>query len=139
MNRRDFCAAVTLAPIFGASTSFAQEAVTLRASTWLPPQHVLNKNVLAVWAREIETATQGKLKINTLPKPVAAPPGTFDAIADGVADVAANVHGYSPGRYLLTSIAEFPGAGDSAEAASVAYQRTHVNPHSPSKSLISLS
>lgn len=125
MNRREFFITAGIAPMVGGRLATAQETAVLRASTWLPPQHVLNKNVLAFWAKELETATQGKVRVNTLPKPVAAPPGTFDAIADGVADIAANVHGYSPGRYALTSIAEFPGAGDSAEAASVAYQRVH--------------
>ncbi|MCL4747494.1 MAG: ABC transporter substrate-binding protein, partial [Burkholderiaceae bacterium] len=35
------------------------------------------------------------------------------------------VHGYTPGRYLLTQLAELPLGGDSAEATSVAYQRIH--------------
>ena len=42
---------------------------------------------------------------------------------DGLADVAVSIHGYTPGRFVLTSIAEFPFLGDSAEANSVAYQR----------------
>ncbi|CAL8981413.1 Outer membrane transporter protein TsaT [Rhodoplanes serenus] len=126
MNRREFLAGSAALSVAGLAGGDAQAGTVLRASTWMPPQHVLNRSVLAVWAKEIEAASGGQLRVSTLPKAVAAPPGTFDAIADGVADIAMNVHGYTPGRFLLSTIAEFPGAGDSAEIASVAYQRVYA-------------
>ena len=125
MNRRDLLKFAAALPASAALPYAARAETMLRMSSWLPPQHVLHKDVMLAWANEIAEASGGRLRINTLPKPVAAPPGTFDTVSDGIVDVAFNVHGYTPGRFLLTNVAEFPGAGDSAEAASVAYQRVH--------------
>src|SRR5690606_38614071 len=65
----------------------------------------------------------GKIKCNILPRPASAPPGSFDAVRNGVVDVSLTVHGYTPNRFVLTQIAEFPFLGDNAEATSVAYNR----------------
>jgi len=54
---------------------------------------------------------------------VAAPPGTLDAVRNGLADVSFTVHGYTPGRFVLTQMAEFPFLGDSAEPISVAFNK----------------
>jgi TRAP-type C4-dicarboxylate transport system substrate-binding protein len=77
------------------------------------------------WCEEVTKATANRVKCNLLAKPVAPPPGTFDAIRDGLADVSFSVHGYTPGRYKLTEMAELPFLGDSAEATSVAYQKIY--------------
>jgi TRAP-type C4-dicarboxylate transport system substrate-binding protein len=97
---------------------------TLTASTWVAPTHLLSK-VLAEWCDDVAKATSSRVKCNILPKAVAAPPATFDAIRDGLADVSFGVHGYTPGRYPLTQVAELPFVGDSAEASSVAYHRVY--------------
>lgn len=121
MNR--FAASWLSAAIALGSWSSAFAAETLTASSWLPPTHLLHVNVLQKWAADVDQATQGRVKVNILPKPVAAPPGHFDAVRDGLADVAYIVHGYTPGRFALTKLVELPFMGDSAEAISVAYQR----------------
>jgi TRAP-type transport system periplasmic protein len=100
----------------------AQAQVTLTASSWLPPTHTLSQSQ-AKWCEEVTKATSSRVKCNILPKAVVAPPGTFDAVRDGLADISFSVHGYTPGRYTLTQMVELPFAGDSAEATSVAYQR----------------
>ena len=102
----------------------AHAQVTLTVSSWLPPSHLLSQTQ-AAWCDEVAAATSNRVKCNILPKPVTAPPGTFDAVRDGLADVSYSVHGYTPGRYLYTSMVELPFTGDSAEATSVAYQRIY--------------
>src|SRR3546814_2083503 len=77
------------------------------------------------WAQKVEEATNGRVKINILPKPIASPGATFDAIKNGVADIGYSVHGYMPGRFTLTKIVELPFIGNSSEAISVAYWRVH--------------
>jgi len=104
----------------------AQAQTTLTISSWLPPTHIITKDMLMGWAKEVETATQGRVKSRLLPKAVTSPPGTFDAIRDGLADVSISVHGYTPGRFPMTKMAEFPFLGDSSEAISVAYYRTYM-------------
>ncbi|HEV7368394.1 TRAP transporter substrate-binding protein [Arenibaculum sp.] len=108
-----------------AAPADARAQTVLRLTNWLPQQHVIFKDVLQVWASQVEEATEGRVKIQVLPKPVANPGGTFDAVASGIAHVAAVVHGYSPGRFPLATLAEFSGTGETAEAASVAYQRIY--------------
>jgi TRAP-type transport system periplasmic protein len=46
-------------------------------------------------------------------------------VRDGLADISYSVHGYTPGRYKLTEMAELPFLGDSSEVTSVAYQRMY--------------
>lgn len=102
----------------------ASAQVVLAASTWVPPTHLLSR-AQAAWCDDVAKATQDRVKCNILPKPVSPPPGTFDAIRDGQADLSFSVHGYTPGRYTMTGIAEFPFLGDDAVATSVAYQRIY--------------
>ncbi|MEZ5618777.1 MAG: TRAP transporter substrate-binding protein [Rhodocyclaceae bacterium] len=104
----------------------AQSETTLTMSSWLPPSHIITKDMMMGWAKQVESATQGRVKVRLLPKAVASPPGTFDAVRDGLADVSLSVHGYTPGRFPMTKMAEFPFLGDSAEAISVAYWRTYM-------------
>ncbi len=104
----------------------AQSETTLTMSSWLPPSHIITKDMMMGWAKQVESATQGRVKVRLLPKAVASPPGTFDAVRDGLADVSVSVHGYTPGRFPMTKMAEFPFLGDSAEAISVAYYRTYM-------------
>jgi TRAP-type C4-dicarboxylate transport system substrate-binding protein len=107
---------------FAAGGSVAQAQVVLTASSWVPPTHALSE-VQKDWCAQLEKKTAGKARCSILPRGVAAPPATFDAVRNGLADVSFTVHGYTPGRFVTTQIAEFPFLGDSAEAASVAFQR----------------
>ncbi|HVE54945.1 MAG TPA: TRAP transporter substrate-binding protein, partial [Ramlibacter sp.] len=75
------------------------------------------------WCELVEKNSSNKIRCNHLPRAVAAPPGSFDAVKNGLADVSFTVHGYTPGRFVHTQMAEFPFLGDSAEAVSVAFNR----------------
>jgi TRAP-type C4-dicarboxylate transport system substrate-binding protein len=56
---------------------------------------------------------------------VSAPPATLDSVRNGLADISFTVHGYTPGRFVTTQIAEFPFLGNSSEPVSVAFQRMY--------------
>ena len=107
---------------FAAQARPVSAQVTLIASSWVPASHALSA-IQVSWCDEVAKATLNRVKCNILAKPVAAPPATFDAVRDGVADVSFSVHGYTPGRYTMTKFVEFPFMGDSAEATSAAYQK----------------
>jgi TRAP-type C4-dicarboxylate transport system substrate-binding protein len=113
--------AATLLGLAGAASA----EVTLTLSSWVPPSHLLTRAQLD-WCQEVSKATSGRVKCNALPKAVAPAPATFDAVRDGLADLSFGVHGYTPGRYLLTKMAEMPFLGDSAITTSVAYQRIYA-------------
>ena len=102
----------------------AQAQVTVTYSSWVPPTHHLTiwqQN----WAAEVEKATNGRVKFQSLPKAPAAPPGTFDAVKDGLVDMSYVTASYTPSRYILPYMAELPGAGATAEINSVAFSRIH--------------
>jgi TRAP-type transport system periplasmic protein len=104
--------------------SVAAQAQTVTVSSWVPPTHILTETQKA-WCLEAEQKTGGKLKCNILPRGVSAPPGTFDAVKNGVADLSFTVQGYTPGRFVLAQMAEVPFLGNVSEVTSVAYQRIH--------------
>lgn len=98
---------------------------TLTMSSWVSPQHHLTAVVLQGWATEVEKATNGRVKFQMLPKHPSAPPGTFDAVRDGLVDLSYVTASYTPARHILPLMAELPGAGQSALVNSVAYSRIH--------------
>lgn len=102
----------------------AANAQKMLASTWMPQTHEISRTMMD-WAKEVERATDGRVTFQLLPKPASTPPGSFDAVRNGVADLSFTVHGYTPGRFVLTQVAELPFLGDSAEAVSVAYQKIY--------------
>jgi len=109
------------------ASAFAAPAAaqtTLSFSTWVPQVHhisIWQEN----WTKEVEKATNGRVKFNYLPKHPSAPPGTFDAVREGLIDLCYVTASYTPARHILPSMAELPGAGDTSVANSLAYSRMH--------------
>ena len=103
----------------------AAAQTVLTASSWLPPSHALTETQKE-WCTALEQKTAGKAKCNLLPRGVAAAPATFDAVRNGLADISFTVHGYTPGRFVTTQVAEFPFLGNNSEPVSVAFQRLYA-------------
>ena len=120
-----FICPVLLAASSACCAFAAQAQVVLTASSWLAPSHSLSETQKA-WCNLLEQKTAGKAKCNLLPRGVAGAPATFDAVRNGLADLSFTVHGYTPGRFTTTQIAEVPFLGDSAESVSVAFQRVYA-------------
>ena len=120
--------ALTTIAVAAAASASAQTVFT--ASTWVPPTHTLSV-AQKEWCDALEKESAGRMKCNILPKAVSAPPGTFDAVRDGLADISFTVDGYTPGRFVFTQMAEFPFLGDNSMATSVAYQRVYNKHFAP--------
>ena len=101
------------------------QTTTLTMSSWVSPQHHLTSVVLQGWASEVEKATGGRVKFTMLPKHPSAPPGTFDAVRDGLVDLSYVTASYTPARHIFPLLAELPGAGDTSLVNSVAYSRIY--------------
>ena len=108
-------AAALTAGMAGAQTVFT-------VSSWLPPTHTASM-AQKEWCDLLEKNTSGKMKCNFLPRGVTAAPGTYDAIKNGLADISYTVHGYTPGRFVYTQMAELPFLGNTSEPLSIAYSR----------------
>jgi TRAP-type transport system periplasmic protein len=121
MITKTFTAAFAAAALFAAAGAASAQTV-LTSSSWVPPGHTLTRTLIE-WGKQLEAETQGRVKLNILPKPPTNPPGTYDGVRDGLQDIGFTVQGYTPGRFPLASLAELPFLGDSAEASSVAFQR----------------
>ena len=108
-----------------ALTSFAgvaQAQTVLTVSSWLPPTHTASM-AQKEWCDLLTENTKGRIKCNMLPRGVTPAPGTYDAIKNGLADLSYTVHGYTPGRFVMTQMTELPFLGNSAETISVALSR----------------
>jgi TRAP-type C4-dicarboxylate transport system substrate-binding protein len=112
------------------ASGLASAQPVLSASSWVPPTHTLSV-AQKTWCDALEKESSGRMKCNILPKAVAAAPGTFDAVRDGLADISFTVDGYTPGRFINTQVAEFPFLGDSSLPTSVAYQRIYQKHFAP--------
>jgi len=115
--------AATVLSLVAAAPAPAQTTLTM--SSWVSPQHHLTSVVLQGWATEVEKATNGRVKFTMLPKHPSAPPGTFDAVRDGLVDLSYVTASYTPARHILPMLAELPGMGDTALVNSVAYSRIY--------------
>ena len=123
MKRRSIMKAgfVAAAMAFGLSTTAAMaETVTLRMSTWLPPKHHHTAVSLPAWIAAVDKASNGTLKIKIDPAPIAKPPGQYDIVRDGAADMSYHVVAYTPGPFEILRGAELPFLSPSAEVGSQA-------------------
>ena len=111
--------------LLAAAPPVLAQTTTLTMSSWVSPQHHLTSVVLQGWANEVEKVTNGRVKLTMLPKHPSAPPGTFDAVRDGLVDLSYVTASYTPSRHILPLMAELPGAGDTALVNSVAFSRIH--------------
>ncbi|HEY0834545.1 MAG TPA: TRAP transporter substrate-binding protein [Azospirillum sp.] len=100
----------------------AEAATTLTLSSWLPPKHPIVVNAFEPWADDVAKATDGRVKVRILPKPLGGAPQHFDMAKDGIADITYGLHSFTPGdRFLLSRLAEFSFIGDDAAQLSAAY------------------
>src|SRR5215204_130807 len=107
------------------ATEARAQTTTLTMSSWVSPTHHITAVVLQGWANEAEKVTNGRVKFTMLPKHPSAPPGTFDAVRDGLVDLSFVTASYTPARHILPLLPELPGSGDTALANSIAYSRIH--------------
>jgi TRAP-type C4-dicarboxylate transport system substrate-binding protein len=109
----------------GAAPLPAQAQVELSMSAWVPPSHMLVKDGMVPWMKEVERVTEGRVRIKLLPKPVTNAINHFDAVRDGLADVAFVSHAYTPSRFQMVRVGVLPFSGDNAEINSVALWRIY--------------
>jgi len=121
--RRVVFAALAGSVVVAAQPALAQTTLTM--SSWVSPTHHITAVVLQGWANEAEKVTNGRVKFQMLPKHPSAPPGTFDAVREGLVDLSYVTASYTPARHIMPMLPELPGAGDTALVNSVAYSRIH--------------
>jgi TRAP-type C4-dicarboxylate transport system substrate-binding protein len=125
MNKTLFGAISALALTAGPA-AFAEAEHTLVISSWVPPTHNINTQMLPKLIEMIEAATDGRVT-GEVRMGLAPPPAQMDLVLDGAVDIAYIFHGYQPGRFTGYKLVELPGIEASAEDVSVAYWNLHEN------------
>ncbi len=123
---RWFAAAIT----FAAGTAVAQDKpVELRYAHWLPPSHPLAKTGFEPWAKSVEAASKGSIKIVFYPaQQLGKAPDHYDMARDGIADMTWVNPGYQAGRFPMFAAGELPfltGKPGPASAALDAWYRKY--------------
>ncbi len=125
MKLRNILGATTLAGLFAWTIVPANAEIVLRYSSWDPPTHEMRADGIHIWQKQVEEATNGRVKVKILPKPVGVPPAHHDLLLAGAIDVANIIPGYTPGRFLFHKLMEFPFVSDDPEARAIAFWRVY--------------
>jgi TRAP-type transport system periplasmic protein len=118
-------AALALGGALAFAGTAAQSQTVLTMSNWVPPQHPIVLYIMKPWADQVTKATNGRVRVNMLPKAIAAPNQHYDAVINGQIDLGWATYGYQPERFQPYLIAELPQLGETAVHNGVALWRTH--------------
>lgn len=97
--------------------------VVLRYSAWLPPTYFMHERALYKYFSDINKVTEGRVKVEISSAPLGPPPRNYKLAVDGVADITWGPHGFTPGTFPLSEMAELPFHSTDAETNSKAYWR----------------
>ena len=120
MKKLASLAAIALA--VGATGAGAETVLTV--SSWAGPNHNINATTFPRINEILKECSGGDLSLK-VEYGLAPPPAQYDTVRDGVADMTWIVHGYTPGKFVTTKLAELPGIPGNAEQISAAYQMTY--------------
>jgi len=113
-------AGLTATALSGAFSGAVADELVL--SSWLPPKHPIVTGVMQPWAEQVAEATDGRVTVRILPKPLGPPPAHYDLAADGVADITYGLHSFTrDDRFLRSRIGQFSFIADTATEGSKAY------------------
>lgn len=101
-----------------APEAFAQQPIVLKVSHFLPPGHSIARG-LAAWGEELKKKSNGRLQLDIYPAgKLAPPPKQYDLAASGKVDISLALHGYTPGKFPLTEVAQLPFVVEQGAASS---------------------
>lgn len=113
-----FLAMVMLLSVFAGCSPSSEESsgsdaqtkpVTFNLSHFMSNQHPLHTNILVPFAEAVLEQTEGRVTIDIYPNnELGAPTTTVDQVVSGSLDMGLTLAAYTPGRFPLTSILEFP-------------------------------
>lgn len=100
---------ICIALLAHGSASAQSKPVELRFAHWVPATHILVKSALEPWAKSVETASKGSIKVVLYPaQQLGKAVDHYDMARTGVADLAWVSPGYQPGRFPIFSVADIP-------------------------------
>ncbi|MGE3349366.1 MAG: TRAP transporter substrate-binding protein [Ramlibacter sp.] len=104
---RAVAAAALLLTAVGAQAQ--DKAVELKFAHWLPGTHPLAKTGFEPWAKSVEAASKGSIKVLFFPaQQLGKAADHYDMARDGIADLTWVNPGYQAGRFPIIAVGELP-------------------------------
>lgn len=113
-----------VASLLAAGPASAQD-VTLTVHHFLGPNSPTHAEFIEPWARDVEEASGGRIKIEIFPSMALGgkPPDLYRQVRDGVADIVWTLPGYTPGVFPRSEVFELASVHrGSAQATNLAIQ-----------------
>ncbi len=125
-----FLAVTALLALTGCSNNTAapaksQQVVELKLAHFFPGAHPAEKDLIQPWAKAIEEATNGQVKITSYPQEtLLKADAIYDGVVDGIADMGLSCFSYTRGRFPALEAFELPGVtyNNSKVASKVAWE-----------------
>lgn len=87
-----------------------EEIIELRLAHFFPSTHPAETELIQPWGKEIEKATNGKVKITSYPGGSLLPADQiYDGVVNGISDVGLSCFAYTRGRFPVLEVFELPG------------------------------
>jgi TRAP-type transport system periplasmic protein len=102
---------LVLIPFIATQPSYAAAVnpIELKLAHHVSPMHSMHAEVFAPFAKQVEEKTNGRVKITIYPaEALGKLKDQYDNVVSGIADMAFFAHGYTAGRFPLTSVIELP-------------------------------
>jgi len=105
---RSYAAAIGLA-LAAASANAQDKPVELKFAHWLPAAHPLAKLGFEPWAKSVEAASKGSIKVTIYPaQQLGKAANHYDMARDGIADITWANPGYQAERFPIFGASELP-------------------------------
>lgn len=108
------------------------QTVELKLAHFFPATHPAEKELIQPWAKAIETATEGRVKITSYPaQTLLQADATYDGVVHGIADLGLSCFSYTRGSFPVSEVFELPGIKyvNSKAASKVAWEGIkQINP-----------
>ncbi|GLS16126.1 hypothetical protein [Hydrogenophaga electricum] len=113
--------AISLTTLLVAPQVLAQEKVTLRVASFMPPQGFLNQAIVIPFLDRVVADSKGTLEYKWFPGGTLgrAPAEQLKLVQEGTADVAIVLPAYTPGAFDAYDVTQLPGVAGNTRAASV--------------------
>lgn len=108
-NRINVVAGAALAMAFGMQVHAQDKPVEMKFGFWVPAQHSLAKTSIEPWAKSIEAASKGSIKVALFPaQQLGKAADHYDMARDGISEISWVSPGYQAGRFPIFAASELP-------------------------------
>ncbi|HBW37607.1 TRAP transporter substrate-binding protein [Desulfosporosinus sp. BICA1-9] len=113
------------ASVPAAQNETTSQTVELKLAHFFPATHPAEKELVQPWAKAIETATEGRVKITSYPgQTLLQADAVYDGVINGIADLGLSCFSYTRGNFPVLEVFELPGIkyANSKAASKVAWE-----------------